>query len=161
MDTGIEPSKSMKELAARRIKCWNFEKLNDGEQKMVVLPAFDMRHIDGEDRKYGQHCNELIFAERRGNKIVSATFFTGWTVDGSRMMMNGHDELFMCTGLYTHWLNKQDAPEAYDNHNCPFTGGDCWGDMGSSLYGETILDRLVHEGSAGVWDEIDKELKNE
>lgn len=159
METGTEPIHSMKELRSRKIACFDFDHLEDGERKMIILPAWDMRGGAPEDSKYGQHCAELVFGQRLGNKTVSVEFYTGWTVDGSRMMMNGHDALFMCTGLYTHYHQK--TPDTYENKDCPWTGGDCWGEMGSSLYGETILDRLIHEGSAGVWDEIRMELERE
>ncbi len=43
--------------------------------------------------------------------------------------------------------------------DCPFfEGGECWFEAGSALYGEVITGRLLAEGSAGVWDEIDRAL---
>lgn len=156
--TGVMPSATLAEHKARQLRCFDFNGLTDGERKMLVLPAFDFR--GGPDGNYGQHTCELVFAERRGEHVVSTTFYTGWSVDGSRVIMHGHDIGFMCVGLYNHYpTEKLAGGGSYHNTECPFTGGECWGELGSSLYGETILDRLVNEGSAGVWDEFDMEFK--
>jgi len=157
------PAKSMDEHRERRIKNFDFKSLKDGERKTIVLPAFDFFHDQSNpDSKYGQHSAELIFAMRKGNKIVDAAFHTGWTVNGERTIMDGRDIGLMCVGLYTHWVFKKDAGEyASRMENCPWTGKHCYGELGSSLYGDVILGRLINEGSAGVWDEIEKELDRE
>lgn len=159
-DTGIVPSASLKEHLERQKKCFDFDGLKDGERKIILMPAFDLRNT--EDKQYGQHGVAMTFAERRGDRVVSTEFFTGWSVDRHPTIMDGRDIGFMGVGLYNHYMKEADAPEgSYHHSDCPFTGGGCWGELGSSLYGDVILDRLVNEGSYGVWDEIDKEFKNE
>lgn len=159
-DTGVVPSASLKEHQERHKKCFDFDGLKDGERKVICTPAFDLRNTA--DSQYGQHSVAITFAERRGDRVVSTEFFTGWNVSGTPTIMDGRDIGFMGVGLYNHYMKEADAEEyAYHHEDCPFTGGGCWGELGSSLYGEVLLDRLVNEGSAGIWDEIDKEFKQE
>lgn len=156
-DTGIKPSKNRAEHKKRVEKCYDFAKLKVGERQVFVTPAFDFR--GGEDDNYGQHSAELTFVKAGKRKVVHVTFFTGWSVSGERTIMDGQDIGFMCPGLGTHHRYKKDAPEYASYHDdCSYTGGKCYFELGSGLYGDTILDRLVNEGSYGVWDEIEQEL---
>ena len=158
-----QPAATMAEYKERAKRVWDeFGTLKNGESRMAVIPAFDFFHVPPThpDKKYGQHSATLVFAKRKGRKAVSVEFFTSWSV-GNRMPMDfdGKNGNFMCTGLYTHHRFKKDADKyAYANDDCPYTGGKCYGEAGSALYGDVILDRLINEGSYGVWDEIDKEL---
>lgn len=154
-DTGVTPSKSLAEHQERKERSFDFTKLKPGEHKVIVLPAFDFRN--GEDSQYGQHSAELVFAKANKRKAVHVTFYTGWTVSEQPSEL-------MCTGLGTHYRYKKDCPGieyAGFHSDCPYTGGKCWFQVGSSVYGDTIQDRLVLEGSAAVWDEIDKELNRD
>lgn len=158
-DTGIKPSKNRAEHGERVKKCYDFAKLKAGDRLALVAPAFDFR--GGEDDNYGQHSAELTFVKSGKRKVVSVTIYTGWSVSGERVIMDGQDIGFMCTGLGTHYHYKKDASEYASYHDdCPFTGGKCYFELGSSLYGDTILDRLINEGSYGIWDEIEKELNS-
>ena len=153
----IRPSRTMKEFEHRNAKCWDFKPLKDGERVMFVTPAFDFRN--GPDNRYGQHGCGLHFAKRKGNKIVSFEVFTGWSVTGEHTMMDGQSIDFMSPGLYSHYRFKKDASDsAYKAEDCPYTGKHCYGELGSGLYADVVLERLVNEGSYGVWDEIEKEL---
>lgn len=154
----IQPSKNLKEHQARAKKCYDFEPLKDGQQLMFIVPAFDFR--DTEDSNYGQHSAELVFAKRQGRKAVTVTFYTGWTISGESRPWGQNNDM-MCTGLYTHYRFKKDASEwASHQTDCPYIQGTkgCYGQLGSSLYGDVILKRLITEGSPGVWDEIQQEL---
>jgi hypothetical protein len=154
-DTGIKPSANRKEHQERTKKCFDWGPLKIGQRVTFVTPAFDFR--GGEDDKYGQHTAELVFAKRGKRKAVHTTFFTGWGVTGV------YKDSFMCVGLGVHYRYKKDCPNpeiASSHTDCPYTGGKCWFEIGSGIYGETILDRLVNEGSYGVWDEIEQELNS-
>jgi hypothetical protein len=156
----VAPSKNRKEHKERTEKCYDFPPLKDGQRVMWATPAFDFR--GGEDDNYGQHGVELHFAKRKGRKVVSFTVFTGWSVSGQRTIMDGEDISFMSPGLYTHYKFKKDTPKyirEYGKHEeCPFLKNGCWGELGSGLYSDVVMNRLVNEGSFGVWDEIEKEL---
>lgn len=153
-EKSVKPSKSLEEHQRRHKRCFNGTPLKDGEQNIFVIPAYDLRGT--KDDRYGQHCAEMVFTKRLGRKVVSVTFFTGWCADGGRTMMDGRDIGFMCTGLATHSMDKAD--DGHYSKDCSLTGGDCWHELGSAIYGQKILARLLHEGSYGVWDEIDQEL---
>ncbi len=135
-------------------------KLQDGEQLMFVSPARDFR--GGADADLGQHSAELIMAKRQGDIAISVTFFTGWHIDRKPTLMDGHEIDLMCTGLYTHdetgtHVNKD---YAYHTTDCSMTeSGECYGELGSALYGDVLLQRLVTEGSWAIWEEIDEALK--
>lgn len=153
-------STTLKEHHERQRLCFPKKALQDGEEQMLLTPAFDLR--DTADKTYGQHTCELIFAKRKGNHIASSTIFTGWSVDGGRVMMQGKDIGFMNTGIGIHYLRGEDAPE-YASHmkDCPFTGGECWFNLGSSLYGDVVMQRMLDYGSYGVWAELDGALARE
>lgn len=160
-DLDLHPARSMEEYQERHKKAWGAGKLKNGEKTTFVLPAFDF-HSDREhpDHKYGQHSATLVFAERRGALAISTEVFTGWTVSGMPTLMDGRDIGLMCTGTYFHYRYKKHAPEWGTKRECSFTGsGFCYGDLGSALYGEVLLYRLVNEGSFGIWDEFDKMFK--
>lgn len=152
----IKPAKTMKEHHKRRAKCFNFKPLKDGETVVFASPAFDFR--GGEDSQYGQHSVELNFAKRKGDKIVSFTIYTGWGLNSGHTGPGYGGEL-MSPGLYSHYIYKKDAGGYCSKQDdCPFTGKACYGELGSSLYADTVLARLLTEGTVGLWDEIDKEL---
>lgn len=174
MESNVPKAQSLKEFHERRKACWDFDVLADGEQKIVILPAFDLR--DTADKTYGQHGVEIVFVKRKGNKAVNTSFYTGLSVDhqvtvdvdhidnkfmGGGQFATGRNISFMCTGLYTHTRYKKDTdyPEYAHHSECNFVpGGKCYGEAGSALYGEVLLDTLINFGEKGVWDEIDKEL---
>jgi hypothetical protein len=154
------PSANREEHAARSKACIESVNIKDGEQAMFVLPAFDFRNTN--DAQFGQHTSELVFVKRKGDKAVTVAFYTGWTVEEALDHNNNnyHPRLW-CPGIYTHYTKRKDAddPEtAYKNTDCPYVDDVCYGELGSSLYGETVAQRLVLEGSAAVWEEIDKAL---
>lgn len=157
-------AKTLAELHVRRKKCIDFPPLEDGQEKVYALPAFDFRNNTDGDEKYGQHSVDLVFARRKGDVIVDVSFFTGWSVDGARVISDeGKDLGFMCLGTGTHYVKESAIPKSEveyvrEHDDCAFTGGKCWASVGSALYGDVILTRLVTEGSYGVWDEIEKEL---
>lgn len=122
------------------------DNLEPGERRMIIFPGFDFRGT--KDAKYGQSTPTLMFAERRGNKAIDIQFYMGWCLDGST-----HEPL--CNGLYFHDDHKT-SEYSHDSKDCVLTGGDCFGEVGSALYGDKILARLLAEGSPAMWDEIDK-----
>ena len=131
--------------------------LEDGERKIIIMPGFDLRETD--DRTYGQSSADLVFAERRGDKVLSAEFFTGWDVHPN---VNKGYEGFMGRGYYYHSRYKKDAinPEyASKSSDCSFTGHQCYGEAGSALHGDTLAAILVNRGSEGLWAEFEKEWK--
>lgn len=173
----MSKSQSMKEHHERAKACWSFDVLADGQQEKIITPAFDLRDTD--DSTYGQHGVELTFVKRKGNKAVSVQFYTGWSVNGettvdvketsSKFMgdgayATGRNISFICTGFYTHIRYKKDTdyPQYAHRGTCNFVpGGKCYGEAGSAMYGETLLNILVNYGEKGIWDAIDAELNRE
>lgn len=153
-------AKTMDEYHKRKVK--NIpDALKDGEQQLVVLPAFDFRGTD--DSQYGQHGATLSFSKRRGHNGVTVEFYTGWSVDNVPTTFNGKNMGLMCTGLYRHYGLKKDAGEyAYHHDGCPYTGRKrgCYGEAMSALYGDVLLDKLINYGSVAIWEEIEQELDN-
>lgn len=150
--------KSMDELVEHRKK-YNMPELAliDGERKIVVQPGFDLR--DTKDSTYGQHSATIIFAERRGDNVISAEFFTGWDVHPNP---NKGFSGFTGTGFYFHAHLKKDThnPEyANESKDCAFTNKKCYGEAGSALYGDTLAAVLVNRGSMGIWGEFDQAWK--
>jgi hypothetical protein len=134
--------------------------LTDGERRVFVQPGFDFRNVeDQKSQTYGQHSATLIFAERRGDNVISCEFFTGWDVHPTpRKDYDG----FMGTGFYFHSHLKKNArsPEyAHKSEDCGFTGKRCYGEAGSALYGDKLARVLVNRGSVGIWEEFDQAWK--
>lgn len=157
-DLDLHPARSLEEYRERHRKSWGGGRLKNGEKRMVVLPAFDFR--GGPEDQYGQHSAEIVFVERRGDLSISTEIFTGWTVSGIPTIMNGRDIGLMCTGTYFHYRYKKHASEWAAKQECSYTNnGFCYGELGSDLYGDVLLYRLINEGSFGIWDEFDKMFK--
>lgn len=154
--------------------------LQDGEQAIWMTPGFEARD-DNPSKDYGVGGVTITFAKRKGNRIIDVSFLTAWyPLDVQKKSMGkdverhggGHTypevcqvvvgEQPLCQGFYRHELVKPDDWNEWMSHreDCLLVGGECWGEVGSALYGETIRDRLLVEGSAGVWDEIDKALED-
>lgn len=139
-------------------------KLKNGQQHVHFVPGFDKRDPNP-SKSYGISGGKLVFAERRGNKVISVGFFMDIypTVElQNRPGYRSESLKPLCDGLYTHYKFKKDAGEwAYRHDECDYLGRHCYGEAGSSLYGQEITDRFVVEGSDAVWDEIDKEFKEQ
>lgn len=127
--------------------------LKDGEERIFIVPAFDYRKSETH-HQYGQHYAEMSFAKRRGDFIASVDFYTGWEANPTDYFRKGGT--FMCTGIYYHYPKKTE----YSNHqkDCLLRGGECFGEIGSALYGEEIAEKIVLEGSASIFKELDLAL---
>lgn len=149
-------------------------KLKNGQREVFMFPAYSVRptpEIPGPD--YGHHGVEMHFVERRGKVVIDIGFYTPFYSDALQQEKlhdaNGKylveqtviGEQPMCTGVYTHSMVKKLVKDScpYPRDDCDLTGGKCYGVLGSSLYGDEIRKRLLAEGSAGVWAEINKAFK--
>jgi hypothetical protein len=162
-DKEPEPVKSIEEYGERRKACMGGV-LKDGEQRIWMSPAFKLTDPNP-SKNYGISGVDIHFAERRGDIVVDTRFLTDMYLEWEKPMPRYRDKPMypMCTGLYTHHKEKpaDEDDYYYENEECNLTeAGKCWGEMGSALYGEYIGRRLVAEGSAAVWDEIDKQFKS-
>lgn len=158
---------SLKVLRERRDKCWG-DPLKDGEQRMWIEPGYVIREDPEDGNDYGVHGITLVFAERRGNRAVDTQFYLDYNSDpdvtarSARIMVQFPDMYPICTGLYYHYGKEpQDTEFMHHVTDCQMNGEICWGELGSSLYGEKITLRLLDEGSAGIWAEFDRAFKED
>lgn len=152
------PITTNKEEFHKRLNRAAVERLTDGQRSMFVAPAYDYR--GGENDGYGRHSAELVFAEKRNGIVIEARFYTGWNIRRDTLVMDGKNIEFMCTGYYYHYPTKEQASEyAHHTEECVLSGGACWGEAGSALYGDVLRDKLINEGSPAIWDDIDKQFK--
>lgn len=152
------PSTTNREEFHKRLNRAAVERLTDGTKSMFVAPAYDYMGSE-ENSGYGRHSCELVFAEKRDGIVIEARFFTGWNIKGDTLMMDGRNIELMCTGFYYHYPTKEQAGEyAHHTSECVLSGGNCWGEAGSALYGDELLDMLINEGSPAIWEAIDKEF---
>lgn len=134
-------------------------KLVDGEKFIFLTPAFEARDPDPH-KDYGIGGVHMTFAERRGDMVIDCSFFTDWHLPNvQKRLANKSDNYYslkpMCNGIYWH---RPARTSEYQSHSrdCALRGGNCFGYVGSALYGDKITERLLSEGGSGVWDEIDK-----
>lgn len=140
----------------RKISALNIPALKDGERAMWVLPAVEARDVDP-SKDFGIHGCELRFAMCKGKRAVSVSFFTDWLLPETKIgNISRNDKIFpMCAGFYYHSDIRTNEYQSYTK-DCSLSGGQCYGECGSALYGDKILERMLREGSNGVWDELEK-----
>lgn len=143
---------SLELLHERKTACFG-KPLSDGEKRVICLPAYSIRKDPKTGRDYGNHCVDLFFADRRGNVVIDCTFFTGMGFIGD-FRYN-----LICTGFGYHMPERESEYDSDNGNDCFLREGPCFYHMGSAMYGDVILERLINEGSAGVWDEIDSAFK--
>lgn len=136
--------------------------LEDGEERVIVAPGF-VAIDDNPSKNFGIAGCRLIFAKRKGDVIFDITFLTDLMPTQETQRTSGelrtrlHMMQPLCQGLYMHSLKP--IEDAYENDGCNLTGGKCWGQLGSALYGDVIQQRLLNEGSVAMWDELDKAIE--
>lgn len=140
----------------------NIHALADGEKFIFFTPAFEARDPNP-SKDYGIGGVHLTFAERRGDLTIDCSFFTDWHLpEVQERLSTKLDRYFnpkpMCNGIYWHRPKRTNEYQA-DTKDCILSGGQCFGEVGSALYGDVITKRLLLEGSEGVWNEIDKAFK--
>lgn len=139
-------------------------KLKNGERYIHIEAGWDKRDPNP-SKNYGVSGGRMTFFERRGSKIIQCNFLLdNYPTEELRLTNRDrkYDTYPICDGLGTHYKFKKDASEwAYKNEECLVTGGKCYFEAGSALYGEIVRERFLKEGSDGVWDEIDKEFREQ
>lgn len=165
-----ESERIMEAHHKQELLCFPDHPLADGERAVWITPAFEARDPNP-SKNFGIGSCQVTFAKRKGNRVVDCSFLTDWyPYDVQHRNMGGHSGVYrqdvigeqpLCQGLYRHELVKPADANEWMRHgtDCLLTGGECWGEIGSALYGEEIRNRLLAEGSVAIWDEIDKALE--
>lgn len=141
----------------------NLRPIKDGEQLVTCTPAFEARDPDP-SKDYGIGGVQISFAERRGDLVIECSFFTDWYLPETQEKLSRqprgtyYKPIPLCNGIYWHYPKKTNEYQ-YEQKECILSGGSCYGEAGSALYAEKITERLLREGAAGVWAEIDQAFK--
>lgn len=140
-------------------KCLGSTPFQDGEQRIWFTPGFDARDPNP-GLNYGIRGVHFVFAKRVRRVAVTCEFLTDFYL--TKQQQNPRIGMQpMCTGLAYHINDKELAEAEYQNKSsdCLFFEDEiCYGGGSSYSYGDHIRDRLLDEGSVGVWDEIDKAI---
>lgn len=147
--------------------------------KVLVRPAWDHREPGHPYAGLGAHPAELHFVLTGKNAAVHLVISTGWMVRPltepwlreSRMIppMRSHrpgideglSQYFPAgRGLFIHYGWKR--PEFSGGHgHCEFSGArQCWLEV-SMMESERLLEILISQGDAGLWQEMAKSMPNE
>lgn len=141
----------------------------EGQEYIWMAPAYGACD-DDPSKNYGISGVKVTFTKRKGNRVVDVSFLTDWhLISVQERNMGGPSGVYrqdvigeqpLCTGTYRHEAVKPSDwyDGMYYSKNCVFTGGECWGEAGSAIYGDTIRNRLLEEGSVAVWAEVDRAL---
>ena len=133
------------------------------ERIVKMSPAWDKRHSDP-SKNYGIHGVNLRFALVGEKGATQFLVYTNWqlphvteellakSVNGASYSMLEVRFLPMPADLGYHSRAKTE----YGMHSeeCDLLGGGCWYD-GSGLEAERVFERLVREGDAAVWEELE------
>lgn len=131
------------------------------EQMLVMTPAFDKRHPNP-GKNYGIHGVELRFFLTGPVGAVTFTVFTNWqlphvTEETMQRTLDRHPDriglkcsfLPSAAGIGYHWPTAR--YEGQTESACDLLrGGKCYSDS-SFVRSEEVLERLIREGSEGVW----------
>ena len=128
-----------------------------------LRPAFDKRHPDPK-QNYGIHGVDMLFVLVGEKGATQFLIFTNW------LLPHVTEEMIAKStgGASAIELECRFLPMAADlgyhsrtetggvhSEMCDVLGGECWYD-GSGLAAERVFDRLLHEGDAAIWDELEQ-----
>jgi len=136
-------------------------RLDDFERTVIFLPAFDKRDSDP-SKNYGIHGVGVRFVLKGPEGAVQFLLFTGWHLPHVQEELVGkcHTEHHFCSlkpmpaDLGYHSPTPHYEGQEPISDDCEFIGGPCYYD-GSTLNAEPVFNRLLAEGDAGVWDELE------
>ena len=127
------------------------------ERIIEFTPAYDKR--DPEPIKnYGTHGVDIRFVLKGREGAVHFLIYTNWQLP--HVIQEAKDKSWpqslyepMPADLGYHSLQPQQ--DQLRTENCPYLDGKpCYYD-GSSLAADSVFDRLLQEGDAGVWDALE------
>ena len=133
-------------------------------RRIVKLrPAFDKRDPDP-SKNYGIHGVELKFALVGEKGATQFLVYTNWqlphvTDEMINKSVNGasHSMLearFLPMGADLGYHSKVEVEYATHFDDCDLLDGECWSNV-SGLAAERVFERLVREGDAAVWEELE------
>lgn len=133
------------------------------ERKVVFEPAYDKRDPDPA-KSYGIHGVTIRFYLIGKHGAAQFVLYTNWHLphvtkeqlaksNGASSEQIGWRFLPDPADLGYHSRTKTEY--GYHNETCEVLGGaECWYD-GSGLASRDVFDRLLHEGDAGMWQELE------
>ena len=133
------------------------------EKIVEFTPAFDKRDPNPH-KNYGIHCVEICMILKGVRGAVQFLMATGWylpEVEAELVRRNTSYSLFSPSGYdigYHSPTPQYDGQEKMAESCAYLDGKPCYYD-GSCLAAEPVLGRLIREGHAAVWEELEEKYK--
>ncbi len=123
------------------------------EKSVTFQPAFDKTHSDPA-KNYGIQGVYLQFVLKGEKGATQFVLFTGWYLPETKCDLR--DPLPADLGYHSPVPQYEGQPH---DKECNILGeGGCYYD-GSALNARPVFERLLREGSEGVWDALEKEYR--
>lgn len=134
-------------------------------REITIEPAFDRRHANPA-KNYGIHGCNLRFLLKGPLGAVQFVLYTNWQlphVTEEQLARSYVDDdiglrvtfLPLPADLGYHSPTARYANQRVQSDDCPVIGGPCYYD-GSGLNAEPVYERLLREGSDGVWKALEE-----
>lgn len=128
------------------------------ERIVQFQPAFDKRHKDP-NKNYGIHGVTLRMVLKGKNGAVQFVVYTNWHLPHVQEELNSKSLDWELRGPMPADLGYHSPHPMYEGQQpmrgtCDILGTQCYYD-GSTLNSEPVFERLLEEGDAGVWAELE------
>lgn len=126
--------------------------MNKLERIIIFEPAYDKRDPNP-SKNYGVHGVNIRMVLKGKKGAVQFLLYTSWMLPEIRKEFPQKEPMPVDFGYHSPKPMYED--QGITSESCEYLDGQpCYYD-GSSLYSETVFDRLCREGDTAVWEELE------